>query len=243
MVYPYCNRVFFEMNQIDLSIFEGNFIEEVAPLIQGKRKRRQVKLKCLVCFTEFVTSYDNAKRTKQKTCSNKCAGIFRQGIEGGCENHPLYPRWLSMRDRCNNPNNARYARYGARGIKVSPLFDSFKDYVACLSGLENCPDDLSNTNLQVDRINNDLGYFPENLRWVSSATNSCNKTHSQDYSTSKFRGIYYCNTFKRWIASVTYKGKKILSSHHKSEKEALLARNEFIQLNKLPHPLQQFSDV
>ena len=232
-----------EMKQIDPGIFEGNFITEVAPSIKGKRKRRQVKLECLVCTKHFITSYDNAKRTKQKTCSNACAGKYREGIEGGNENHPLYPRWLSMRDRCNNPNNIRYARYGGRGIKVSPLFDSFEMYVITVMALVNCPAEITLTNLQVDRVDNDLGYYPDNMRWVSNSTNGANKTHSQKYSTSKIRGIYYCNTHNRWIATVTHEGKKLLASHHTSEYAAAKARNLFISENKLPHPVQQVGTV
>lgn len=231
------------MNQIDPNIFGGNFITEVAPFIKGKRKRRQVKLKCLTCSEHFITSYDNAKRTKQKTCSNVCAGKYRQNIEGGNANHPLYPRWLSMRDRCNNPNNTRYPRYGGRGIKISPLFDSFEVYVNTLMALPNCPTELIKSNLQVDRKDNEKGYYPDNLRWVTTATNGANKTHSQEYSTSKIRGVFYCNTHNRWIATVTHEGKKLLSSHHISEYEAAEARNLFITKHGLPHPLQQISNV
>ena len=230
-------------NPIDPSIFDGNYIKEVAPVISGKRKRRRILMRCLVCQSEFVTSLDNARRTKQKTCSNVCAGKYREKIEGGNENHPLYPRWLSMRDRCNNPNNPRYSRYGARGITVDPYFDSFENYVTTLEALENCPSDFSNTTIQVDRINNDLGYSPNNLRWADTSLNGSNKTHSQVYSSSKYRGVYFCNTHKRWIAVVYHKGQKILSSHCKTEEEALNARNLFIKEHRLPHPIQKLSNV
>lgn len=229
--------------KIDPNLFDGNFIEEVSPLIQGRRKRRQVRLKCLICSNSFITSLDNAKRTRQKTCSNQCSGTYRENIEGGNENHPFYSRWLSMRDRCNNSNNTRYPRYGGRGITVYPIFDSFIEYVNCLIQLDNCPKDINNTNLQVDRKDNELGYYPDNLRWVSNATNGANKTHSQEYSTSKYRGIYFCNTHKRWIATVTHEGKKLLSSHHIDDIDALYARNLFITKNNLPHPIQQKSNV
>jgi hypothetical protein len=229
--------------EIDPSIFDGNFIKEVDPIIKGKRKRRQILMKCLVCQSEFTTSLDNAKRTKQKTCSNACAGKYREKFEGGCENHPLYPRWLSMRDRCNNPNNPRYPRYGGRGITVDPYFDSFENYVNTLIALDNCPKDLNNTTMQIDRIDNDLGYFPANLRWANTALNGANKTHSQEYSSSRYRGIHFCNTHKRWIATITHNGRKILASHHKTEEDAVKARNTYIKEHHLAHPIQKLSNV
>lgn len=228
---------------IDPSIFDGNFIKEVDPIINGKRKRRQILMSCLVCHCEFTTSLDNAKRTKQKTCSNACAGKYREKIEGGCENHPLYPRWLSMRDRCNNPNNSRYPRYGGRGITVDPYFDLFENYVNTLIALENCPEVLNNTAMQIDRIENDLGYFPTNLRWANNALNGANKTHSQSYSSSEYRGVHFCNTHKTWIATIIHNGVKILSSHHRTEEDAIKARNTYIKEHRLPHPIQKLSNV
>lgn len=34
---------------------------------------------------------------------------------------PEYSVWRRMRERCNNPNHLRYARYGGRGISTSDL--------------------------------------------------------------------------------------------------------------------------
>jgi hypothetical protein len=82
----------------------------------------------------------------------------------------LYNSWLSMRRRCHDVNHIEYPRYGAKGIVVCDNWkNSFIDFM--LWAYENnyvC-------GLQIDRINNDLGYFPENCRWVTAADNARNR--------------------------------------------------------------------
>ena len=48
----------------------------------------------------------------------------------GNELHPLYSRWLSMTQRCTNPNNVNYKNYGAKGISIAEDLKSFEDYCA-----------------------------------------------------------------------------------------------------------------
>lgn len=84
--------------------------------------------------------------------------------------HPLYRVWKAMRNRCNNPNNTAYERYGGRGIKVCDDWNSdFKPFYewAVSNGYEK--------GLTIDRIDNDGNYCPENCRWVSYATQNTNK--------------------------------------------------------------------
>ena len=82
----------------------------------------------------------------------------------------LRKTWRSMKDRCFNPKNARYPRYGARGITVCEdwmSFDSFKKW-AMESGYT---DDLT-----IDRVDNDGDYCPENCRWVDMKTQCNNRS-------------------------------------------------------------------
>ena len=43
---------------------------------------------------------------------------------------PEYNSWRAMKARCQNPNNNRYAKYGAAGIKVCRRWQSFLDWYA-----------------------------------------------------------------------------------------------------------------
>ena len=80
-----------------------------------------------------------------------------------------YYAWSSMRSRCSNPRNRRFATYGARGISVCDRWrDSFANFLADMGP---APDGLT-----LDRIDNDRGYEPNNCRWASRAEQARNKT-------------------------------------------------------------------
>lgn len=38
----------------------------------------------------------------------------------GMSNHPLFWVWVAMLERCNNPSNPDYHKYGAKGVYVCP---------------------------------------------------------------------------------------------------------------------------
>lgn len=78
----------------------------------------------------------------------------------------------SIRDRCTNPKNKMYRYYGGRGISIWPEWTAnrslFLAYLISLPGHEM-------PGLELDRIDNDLGYKPGNLRFVSRKQNQNNK--------------------------------------------------------------------
>lgn len=75
-----------------------------------------------------------------------------------------------MKDRCWNPNNPMFARYGGRGIKFCDEWQSFTVFERW--AFENG----YSKGLDIDRINNDGNYEPSNCRWVTHCANLTN-TH------------------------------------------------------------------
>lgn len=90
--------------------------------------------------------------------------------------HQLYGTWKSMRQRCNCTTAKDYPRYGGRGIKVCERWDK-PDGVAWL-GFINFVNDMGykpGPEYQIDRVDNDKGYSPENCRWVTPKENCANR--------------------------------------------------------------------
>jgi hypothetical protein len=78
----------------------------------------------------------------------------------GLSRSPEYRAWQGMIDRCVNPNNQRYHRYGGRGISVCQKWtDSFAAFYADVGPRPSPKHSL-------DREKNDGGYEPGNVRWV-----------------------------------------------------------------------------
>lgn len=79
-----------------------------------------------------------------------------------------YNSYNAMKQRCYNPNADNYSFYGARGIWVCPRWmHSFAMFLADMG-------DPPQPNYQLDRIDNEDGYYAENCRWVSPQENSSN---------------------------------------------------------------------
>ena len=151
----------------------------------------------------------------------------------GNELHPLYSRWLSITQRCTNPGNDNYVNYGAKGIALADDLRSFKDYCTYVEQLPG----YDPVNATVDRIDGTKGYVRGNLRWTCRSTQTANQL-SSGKGYNRFSGVNWSITHQRWIARVTFKGKCLLSKVCMTEEEALAVRNQFIQTNGLPHPIQ-----
>ncbi len=76
----------------------------------------------------------------------------------------IYHEWQGIKARCQNENNPSYPRYGGRGIFISKNWaDDFQAYYDYVSSLPNFGED----GYTLDRIDNNDGYRPGNVRWAT----------------------------------------------------------------------------
>lgn len=114
----------------------------------------------------------------------------------------------NMIQRCFNPNNPAYYRYGERGITVCDDWKNYKNFEKW--SLENGYSD----DLTIDRIDNDSNYEPDNCRWVSIKKN-CNNRSSCHY----VKAFGERHSLKEWsdILGISYNTlKKRVIDHHES---------------------------
>lgn len=88
------------------------------------------------------------------------------------EHRGMYKRWQNMLQRCHNPQNKRYADYGGRGIYVH---DDWRAYPEGFEAFLRYVGTPPFKGAQLDRIDNDRGYEPGNLRWVTAEQNNRNR--------------------------------------------------------------------
>lgn len=119
----------------------------------------------------------------------------------GLSGHPLYYTWQHMRFRCDNPNDANFNNYGARGIKVCDEWnESFRSFY-------NWAKDRWRRGLELDRQNNDLGYSPDNCRFVTRTQNVNNRrnTRCATYKGEKRLLLELCDEHSMSVSTVSHR--------------------------------------
>lgn len=103
----------------------------------------------------------------------KCETHYRisHGHSIGTKRSPEYRAWAHMRQRCVNPNDSRYNRYGARGISVCDRWNEFESFIADVG---NRPSE----NHSIDRIDNNGNCEPGNVRWSTKSEQMRNTSRS-----------------------------------------------------------------
>ena len=121
------------------------------------------------CGTEKIVGGGDLRSGKSQSCG--CTGsrttLKDRATTHGMTGTRLHISWKNMQSRCRD---VRREHYGGKGIKVCNEWSSFENFQhwAESHGYKD--------NLTIERLNNELGYTPENCVWADRTAQARNRT-------------------------------------------------------------------
>ena len=105
----------------------------------------------------------------------------------------LYQVWLGMRARCSDPNHVSYKNYGARGIVVDERWNDYWDFREWSYDNGYVDPGPKRSSLEIDRIDNNGPYSPENCQWIDRSLNRRKQSHHK-----RWGAFGESKTLKEW---------------------------------------------
>lgn len=139
-------------------------IQDLGMRQEGKTTRRWCIAKCPYCDKQVEMRTQQTKATK--SCG--CATFLKAQTKHGMSKTRQYQIWADMKDRCTNPKNKSYIRYGGRGISYDPKWETFEGF------WEDMETGYSN-NLTIERIDNNTNYCKTNCTWITIEDQALNR--------------------------------------------------------------------
>jgi len=133
----------------------------------------RTKWNCLCnCGKECVVEAYNLTRGHSKSCGCiRISQFVSRNTKHGLSSHPLSHIYGAILIRCTNPSHKFYKNYGGRGITMCPEWLADRTRF-----IKWCQDNGWRIGLDLDRIDNNKGYSPGNIRFVTRRINLNNKT-------------------------------------------------------------------
>lgn len=95
----------------------------------------------------------------------------------GLAGHPVYNVWINIRQRCQNPNNIGFDRYGGRGIKVCDRWQSFDEFAEDM--LPAWKEGYS-----IERLDVNGNYEPDNCTWATPTDQARNRESTMRFEVN-----------------------------------------------------------
>lgn len=157
------------------AIFGRLTVSRIAP--STPRGERQWECLCSCGKTTVVT-----KARLSHSITRSCGCLHREtaaqiklkhGASRSGARTPEFVVWHSAKSRCCNPQTTGYADYGGRGITMAPEF--LNDFAAFFAEVGPRPTPKHT----IERIDNERGYEPGNLRWATRAEQGHNRRNTR----------------------------------------------------------------